>query len=568
MNRTVSINLGGFFFHIDEDAYQKLNRYFDAIKRSLSPDGKEEIMNDIEARIAELLSDKIKNEKQVVGTREIDEVIAIMGQPEDYKIDEDTAGSSSSSYSGNTYYNPEHKTKKFYRDGESSIIAGVCAGIAHYFRIDPLWVRIIFIISPFISFGTSLLVYILLWILIPKAITTTEKLEMKGEQINISNIEKKVREEIESISSKLQNVDYNKLGNDAKTGAEKIGNGIGSVFMAIFKAISKVIGAIILIFSATTLGGLIIFFFTVLFTSAIPGGPWHDIMNFANYTEVPLWVLALIGLLTIGIPFFFLFLLGLKILVENPKPIGNITKYTLLGIWLISIAFSIYLGIRQATEVAYDGKVMKKEQILMSPTDTLNIKFRYNEFYAKTVDRNTDFRITQDTMGNNLIFSNSVQLFFMKTDAETPYLQVEKVAEGGSISDARERAEKVNYSFDLEGNKLTLDNYLVTDLKNKFRGQKVKIYVYLPEGTIINADRSIRHYHRSDYSLYIPYNDESHLYQLNGDDLNCLDCPEEEVNDDEIEEEKNLEAHGHVKISEGNTNISIEIKDKPKDTIN
>src|SRR5690606_2797812 len=147
MNKTVSINLGGFFFHIDEDAYQKLNRYFDAIKRSLSPDGKDEIMNDIEGRIAELLSEKLKNEKQVVGVREIDEVIAIMGQPEDYKIDEETTGTQS------TYYPPGYnpvRPKKFYRDGDRGMIAGVCAGIAHYFRIDPLWVRILFIVSLFI----------------------------------------------------------------------------------------------------------------------------------------------------------------------------------------------------------------------------------------------------------------------------------------------------------------------------------------------------------------------------------------------------------------------------------
>jgi hypothetical protein len=148
MNKTVSINLGGLFFHIDEDAYQKLNRYFEAIKRSLSPDGKEEIMSDIEGRIAELLAEKLKNDKQVVGSREVDEVIAIMGQPEDYRIDEETAQQSSQ-----TYYTPGYepiRTKKFYRDGEKNIIAGVCAGIAHYFRIDPLWIRIIFIISLFL----------------------------------------------------------------------------------------------------------------------------------------------------------------------------------------------------------------------------------------------------------------------------------------------------------------------------------------------------------------------------------------------------------------------------------
>ena len=86
MNKTISINLGGFFFHIDEDAYQKLSRYFDAVKRSLSPDGRDEIMKDIESRIAELFQERLKNDKQVVGLSEIEEVISIMGQPEDYKL--------------------------------------------------------------------------------------------------------------------------------------------------------------------------------------------------------------------------------------------------------------------------------------------------------------------------------------------------------------------------------------------------------------------------------------------------------------------------------------------------
>ena len=237
MNKTVSINLGGFFFHIDENAYQKLNRYFDAIRNSLPPDGKDEIMNDIESRISELLSVKLKNDKQVVSTLEVDEIIEIMGQPEDYRLDDDEPKQKS-----NTYY-PGYvpkRTRKFYRDGEKGLISGVCAGLSHYFRIDPLWVRIIFILSLFISFGTSVIIYIILSILIPKAITTTEKLEMTGEPINISNIERKVREEFDALGNKIQNVDYDKLGANAKSGAEKLGNGLGKVFSALFKGFAKV----------------------------------------------------------------------------------------------------------------------------------------------------------------------------------------------------------------------------------------------------------------------------------------------------------------------------------------
>lgn len=187
MNKTVSINLGGFFFHIDEDAYQKLTRYINAVKRSLDPEGRDEIVSDIESRIAELFQERIKNEKQVIGLVEVDQVISIMGQPEDYIIDEDTEPKQSYSYSSTKN---SGRAKRLYRDGENSILGGVAAGFGHYLNIDPLWIRILFIVSPFISFGTSIVIYLILWILIPEATTTSQKLEMRGEPINISNIEK------------------------------------------------------------------------------------------------------------------------------------------------------------------------------------------------------------------------------------------------------------------------------------------------------------------------------------------------------------------------------------------
>ena len=117
MNKTISINLGGYFFHIDEDAYQKLTRYFDAVKRSLSYEGRDEIVKDIESRIAELFQERLQNEKQVVGIKEIDEVISIMGQPEDYKIDEDSSSNFNADYSSRSYSN----TRKLYRDRKSVV---------------------------------------------------------------------------------------------------------------------------------------------------------------------------------------------------------------------------------------------------------------------------------------------------------------------------------------------------------------------------------------------------------------------------------------------------------------
>lgn len=175
MNKTISINLGGFFFHIDEDAYQKLSRYFDAVKRSLSPDGRDEIMKDIESRIAELFQERIQNDKQVIGLVEIDAVIGIMGQPEDYKIDEENSSSSSYNASNRNY----NRAKRLYRDKDNSILGGVAAGFGHYLNIDPIWIRLAFVLIVIAGVGSPFLVYIVLWILIPEAITTSQKLEMK-----------------------------------------------------------------------------------------------------------------------------------------------------------------------------------------------------------------------------------------------------------------------------------------------------------------------------------------------------------------------------------------------------
>ena len=152
MNKTVNINLGGMFFHIDEDAYQKLTRYFDAIKRSLSKSsGQEEIIKDIEMRVSELLTEKQKTEKHVVTIREVDEVITVMGQPEDYIIEEDGPSNNTST---NDFSAPR-ATKKLYRDKENGLVGGVATGLGHYFGIDAVWLKIMFLVFVFAGFGTS-----------------------------------------------------------------------------------------------------------------------------------------------------------------------------------------------------------------------------------------------------------------------------------------------------------------------------------------------------------------------------------------------------------------------------
>lgn len=555
MNKTVSINLGGLFFHIDEDAYQKLNRYFDAIRRSLSPDGKDEIMNDIEGRIAELLTEKLKNDKQVVSVREVEEVIAVMGQPEDYRIDDEEAKATSST----SYYAPGYvpTSRKFYRDGDRGMIAGVCAGIAHYFRIDPLWIRIIFIISPFISFGSSILVYVLLWILIPKAITTTEKLEMTGEPINISNIEKKVKEEINTISDKIKNVDYEKFGSNAGRVGERFGNTIGEIFSVFFKAIAKVMGALIVVTTSLALCSGAIMLMFVIFSSGMPNAAWYPYMDIFNYTDTPLWLLGILFFFAAGIPVAFLFLLGLKILVNNLRPISSIVSYTFLAIWIISIGALMYVGMWQATEISSESKVTAKEEVYVTVDDTLNVKFRFNDYYAKNVDYNTEFKFTQDSVGNDIIYSNLIGFQVIKTDADFPYVQVEKYASGNSISEARKRAEKIKYNFKIEGNNLILDNYFITDVKAKYRKQKVIVYLYLPEGIQFKPDASVQIYDESDNDFFdLWFDGDKYVYKMGKNKVDCLNCSPEP----EIIEYRGPGPNNEVHISNDEVDIQMRIK--------
>lgn len=530
MNKTISINLGGFFFHIDEDAYQKLSRYFDAVKRSLSADGRDEIMKDIESRIAELFQERLKSDKQVVGLTEIEEVISIMGQPEDYKIDDEKSTYQSSSSSSTNFYYP---SKRLYRDKENGMLGGVMAGLGHYLGIDTLWLRIIMVIL-FFGFGTGLFVYIVLWILVPEAVTTTQKLEMKGEPITISNIEKKVKEGFDDIASKFSNIDHEKIANTAKSGATRIGSTIEEVITTIFKVFAKIIGAFIVFFSGIGLLGIIITSIIMIFSSTMPDNYILNNIQTPIGLETPLWAQGMLLLLGFGIPLFFLLILGLKLIVNNLRSIGNYVKYSLLAVWLIAVGIIISLGINEASQLAFDGKSVQKEVIAIAPTDTLKIKFKNNDFYSKSNYRHHDFKITQDEGDNEIIYSNNVSIEIKYTDEVTPYMLIEKLANGKSTSQAKKRAEKIKYNYKIEGNTIVLDNYLLTAVENKFRGQEVEIYLYLPKGTIFQNDESYSNYDRSDYDFFDEneYDTKNPVYRVDSDKIRCLNCLESDSNSD------------------------------------
>lgn len=534
MNKTVNINLGGMFFHIDEDAFQKLSRYFEAIKRSLTnSNGQDEIIKDIEMRIAELFTEKHSAGKQVISIRELDEVIAVMGQPEDYRLDNEENEQPRTSY---TYQNKS--IRKLYRDKDGGMIGGVLAGLGHYFGIDKVWIRIFFLIL-FFAYGTGFLAYIILWIVMPEAVTTSEKLEMTGEPVNISNIEKKVREEFDNVSEKIKNVNYDEMGNHVKTGADRIASNAGKVFMSIFKVFAKFLGVILILSSLPLLVMLLIGIFT-LGTSAFVEFPWSDFIQAGNFSDFPVWTFGLLVFFAIGIPFFYLMILGFKLLITNMKSLGNVVNYTLFALWIIAIGLLITVGVNQMMEYSTEGRSVSKQTLAMNPQDTLQIKFRHNDYFAKNVNEHTDFQIAQDSANQRVLYSNNVNFTIEKTDEKMPYLQIEKQAQGRDLGVAKNKAEKIQYGFKFENNQLILDNYILTDFKNKFRDQEVELTLYLPKGTLFKVDHSVENYDQSNDEFFnLHYSSDEYIYQVENAQVKCLNCPTDENEWNDVESESN-----------------------------
>ena len=199
MKKTSTINLSGIVFHIDDEAFDRLRAYLDSIEKHFS-NGEEsrEILSDIEARIAEIFRTRINNNKQVIILKDVEEMISIMGKPEDFG-DPDTENEEKSG----KQYNSGIKNKRMYRDTDNRILGGVCSGMGAYFQIDPNIIRGLFIVA-FLIFLSGLFLYVILWIVIPEAKTTAQKLEMQGESVNISNIGKKVKDEFENVKENVK----------------------------------------------------------------------------------------------------------------------------------------------------------------------------------------------------------------------------------------------------------------------------------------------------------------------------------------------------------------------------
>jgi len=562
MNKTVSINLGGIFFHIDEMAYQKLQHYLDAIRQSLSNDPRtnDEILSDIELRIRELLTEMIKTDRQVVCENDIDKVIRIMGKPEDYQLDETLFEDSPKA--------SKTPNKKLFRDGEDAFLGGVCAGLAHYLGVDVSGMRIFWLLCSF-AFGVGFLVYFLLWILVPEAKTTADKLQMKGEAVNIVTIEKKIREEfqnvttqvkegVQDLSEKMKNTD---IKGKAQSGFHKAIHTLGKLLSVLFAVLGKLIGSLIIIITACII--------ISLFVGAFSVGSFELLSVEENLLQYPpfffasiqpFWLVITYSLLLLGIPFVGLFILGVKIVSGSKKSIGNTAKLVLLGLWVISLLALLFEGIYFSTRTAYKGVSVQKETLRISNQDTLRIKMVTDDTFSvpKTLRNSTKKELVYHE-GLNKLYRSTIYLDIEHTDKPTPYIKIRKWSESSSTLNADIAAKDIHYEYDLKQGTLSLNAFFLSSVNDWHKDQRIDISLYLPTDVVIYLNKSTRSFlkgidntqHLLDTAM------PKHYFKMSDNGLDCMDCGPALLGDKDLEDKLSL------KIDKKGVRIRVESGEEP-----
>lgn len=581
MNKTVTINISGIIFHIEEDAYAALSKYIATIRGYFSKaDGGSEIMSDIEARIAEMLQAKTSPIKQVVLMSDVDAVMENMGKPEEFAGDSQENFSNQNDNNSNNNYsttNNETVTKRVFRDADNKVLGGVCGGIGNYFGVDPVWMRIA-IACLFFFAGTGFLLYLILWIAIPEAKTTAEKLAMKGEKADINNISKAVKEEAEQLKKRAE-----KYGNDfknmatstaPKNAAEKGVDFLTDVITNVGRVLLKIIGVFLVIIGVCLFLGLFGSVFGLsFFTNNIDGKDWIDLFLLDGSD---LYV-GLIGLVFfVGIPVIMLIYGGINLLFKTHYT-NRWVNLSAGVLWLFGFILLLYVGLRTAKEFKRDAKV--RENIIVTQSDTLILKMNnFNVNMSEMVDnyatddegnfkirnRKSDYMIGKN--GNERYLLGHAQLNIIKSQTNQIEIVVVKEAKGFDKKIASNRAQNIKYTVSQTDSLLLFDNLFKVNNADKFRFQDVKVIVKLPLNKVVYLDKSLEDFMYDIENVTNTFDGDmvNRRWMMTEKGLKCLDCDgltslNDNAKDEDADEEKevNINVNG-VKINADNASVKID----------
>lgn len=474
MKKTIQINIAGSVFFIDEDAYLQLDNYLETIKVYLNNNEDcDEIIHDIEMRIAELLLEKQTTSNQAINIQHIHEVIKTMGQPEDYRMHDENNEEEVKSANWNT--------RKFYRDIDDRFVGGVASGMAHYLGIEPIWMRLIWVFLSlsivfkiklvYINFGGAFFIYLLLWILVPAARTTSQKLQMKGKPANLSNIEKSLRKEFENVK---------------KTNFQATSANFFDWLLRVFKFFLKIF---VMILGISLLMSSLVISLVLIINMFINYGYFNLFgLELPHYSTH--WVYHIAKHLSIIIPFLLLFLLSLYIINPKKKTIGRQSLGSIIVIWIIAISVLSYFHIATQPQKQLTGSFIEKQDINLQAQDTLKIKLKQASV-PYIIPSNKKYSLKKDNTGNYFIYGRQIDLCINPTDNEKASLFIEKSIEDNDRDSAASQAEEIEFYYQIEGNNIELENYFLIKNSKESKKASVKISINLPENTIFIVEEEV-----------------------------------------------------------------------------
>ena len=542
MEKTIIINIGNTIIHIEESAYELLKAYLNEVKQHFANHADDlEIVTDIENRIAELLFEQLEEQKkQVVDTANVNFVIAQMGRVQDF----DMAEEGEEEPVVNTAYQYQITDKKLYRDMDERVIAGVCAGIAHYLNFEARWIRIAAILSVFIG-GSGLLVYALLWIIMPKAKSRIEKMEMKGEPANLQGFQKNLDEELLAVKERLTEVNKH-----AQPLITKFGNFVGEFFewlgrfmAGTGKVIFKIIAIFIVIFG-------VLFLLALIIGTAAFQGFWdasiYEFFPFSIINEGNRGVILFSAFIVCFIPILALVLFSIRVAFSK-QAINKTLSFALLIIWLAGAATVGYQAAKISSEFKQHAELTETTELKTLPTYIIDIDrskyFSKEDSVAYHIDGNQRNKIVIDDFEDGPFVSpNNVRINIIKSETGVTRLVQKFESQGKTFQSALQNAQNISYTYTAKESSLIFNPRFQLRKGSIWRNQEVWINLEIPVGTkvIIKEDsyRYINNYGTWDCADKENDSNDYSTWVMTEDGLRCVaQLKEEAVKKQKLEQE-------------------------------
>ena len=498
MNKILNINLGGYALTMDEDAYEFLAAYLDSLKRRFAESADcDEILRDIETRMGELISAGL-GVRAIVTVDDIEDAISIMGRPEDFGAEPIEASRSKGRGSERATQKTEPR-RRLFRDPEEKVAGGVCSGIAAYFGlVDPVWIRLAFVLLSILSGGFWITAYVVLWMIIPEAQTASDRLAMRGEPINAENIAKEVEEGLKDLGKRA-----NELGGEL---SQKHGTQIGSAVNQALNALGSAFGFVARLIGRAGAGFLVlvglILLVSLLFTwisgvfSFVALGPMVHVFSPLE----PAWnYLGMVNLFFVfGVPLLGLILVMARAVFKYRSPLW--LSAGLGGLWFANLLSLLILGGMGIRGFSDEVNIRRQFDLSGVQGDTLRVRYADDEFRFLFDGRGrAKGRVKR---GDRIMLPLGSTI--MVTRAPGPAFRAEgKVsARGYDDEDAQRNADAVAFDLRMENGKLAVPKGFVLEPGAKWRNQQLRLEIAVPVGKYILFEEEIYRNAKANMSEY------------------------------------------------------------------